>query len=53
MRQAGLPLFFISVLYIPGGIDPARYGVNTVLAILVRMTIGLYWLWLVFCSGWS
>jgi hypothetical protein len=51
MRQAGLLLFFISALYVPGGMDPARYSANAVFAVLVRMTIGLYWLWLVFVDG--
>jgi hypothetical protein len=51
MRQAGLLLFFISVLYISGGRDPIRYNWNAVFAVLVRMTIGSYWLWLVFVEG--
>lgn len=51
MRQAGLLLFFISLLYIAGGRDPIRYSLNAKFAILVRMTIGSYWLWLVFIEG--
>jgi hypothetical protein len=46
MRQAGLLLFFISILYLPGGADPRRYDLNAKFGVLVRMTIGLYWLWL-------
>jgi hypothetical protein len=51
MRQAGLLLFFISILYVPGGIDPLRYIWNAYFGVLVRMVIGLYWLWLVFFDG--
>jgi hypothetical protein len=51
MRQAGLLLLFISILYLSGGRDPARYSMNAKFAILVRMTIGSYWLWLVFVEG--
>jgi len=51
MRQAGLLLLFISILYLPGGIDPLRYIWNAYFAVLVRMSIGLYWLWLVFFAG--
>ena len=51
MRQAGLLLFFISILYVPGGIDPLRYLWNAYFGVLVRMSIGLYWLWLVFFGG--
>ena len=51
MRQAGLLLLFVSILYLPGGIDPSRYTWNTYFAVLVRMSIGLYWLWLVFSAG--
>jgi hypothetical protein len=51
MRQAGLLLFFISILYVPGGNDPQRYRWNAIFGVLVRMTIGLYWLWLVFIEG--
>jgi hypothetical protein len=51
MRQAGLLLFFISILYLPGGGDPIRYSLNAKFAVLVRMTIGSYWLWLVFVEG--
>jgi hypothetical protein len=51
MRQAGLLLFSISILYVPGGVDPLRYLWNAYFGVLVRMTIGLYWLWLVFFDG--
>lgn len=51
MRQAGLLLFFISLLYVAGGRDPIRYSWNAKFAVLVRMTIGSYWLWLVFVEG--
>jgi len=51
MRQAGLLLFFISILYVTGGIDPVRYSLNAKFAVLVRMAIGLYWLWLVYGEG--
>jgi hypothetical protein len=51
MRQAGLLLFFISILYLPGGGDPIGYSLNAKFAVLVRMTIGSYWLWLVFVEG--
>ena len=51
MRQAGLLLFFISILYLPGGRDPMRYSLNAKFAVLVRMVIGSYWLWLVFVEG--
>ncbi len=51
MRQAGLLLFFISILYISGGRDPIRYSLNAKFAVLVRWTIGSYWLWLVFVEG--
>src|SRR5437660_3007297 len=49
MRQAGLLLMFISLLYLPGGRDPFRYTMNAYFAVIVRMSIGLYWFWLVFC----
>ena len=48
MRQAGLLLLFVSILYMPGGFDPHRYTMNVVFAVLVRFTIGSYWLFLVF-----
>jgi hypothetical protein len=51
MRQAGLLLFLISILYVAGGRDPIRYTWNAIFAVLVRMTIGSYWLWLVFIEG--
>jgi hypothetical protein len=51
MRQAGLLLLFISLLYIPGGRDPFRYKWNGIAAIVVRFTIGSYWLYLVYCEG--
>ena len=51
MRQAGFLLMFISILYTAGGRDPVRYTWNAVFAVGVRMTIGLYWLWLVFFDG--
>jgi hypothetical protein len=48
MRQAGLLLFFISLLYLPGGHDPVRYSMNATFAVGARMAIGLYWMYLVF-----
>ena len=51
MRQAGLLLLFISILYVPGGRDPVRYRLNAVFGVGVRMMIGLYWLWLVVVDG--
>ncbi len=51
MRQAGLLLLYISILYIPGGFDPVRYRMNAIFAILVRFSIGCYWLYLVFVEG--
>ena len=51
MRQAGVLLFFISILYVPGGCDPVRYRLNAKFSVLVRMMIGMYWLWLVFGEG--
>ena len=51
MRQAGLLLLFISLLYLPGGKDPVRYSMNAKFGVLVRMMIGLYWLFLVFVEG--
>jgi hypothetical protein len=51
MRQAGLLLFFISMLYVPGGWDPLRYRLNAGFAVVARMTIGLYWMWLVYADG--
>lgn len=51
MRQAGLLLFYISLLYLPGGRDPYRFDWNAKFAVLVRMTIGLYWFFLVFVEG--
>ncbi|HEV7401321.1 MAG TPA: hypothetical protein VGO11_00270 [Chthoniobacteraceae bacterium] len=48
MRQAGLLLSFISTLYIFGGYHLKEYFWNAVFAVGVRMTIGLYWFWLVF-----
>jgi len=51
MRQAGLLLFFISILYLPGGRDPFRYTMNAYFAVVVRMSIGLYWFWLVYAEG--
>jgi hypothetical protein len=51
MRQAGLLLLYISILYLPGGRDPLRYTLNAKFAVLVRMTIGLYWFYLVFVEG--
>jgi hypothetical protein len=53
MRQAGLLLFFISILYIPGGNDPVRYSLNAKFAVLVRTMIGLYWLYLVYVEGYT
>jgi hypothetical protein len=51
MRQAGLLLFYISILYLPGGRDPQRYKLNAIFAVLVRFTIGSYWFYLVFVEG--
>jgi hypothetical protein len=51
MRQAGLLLLFISILYLPGGRDPVRYHLNAKLGVVVRMVIGLYWLYLVYFEG--
>lgn len=51
MRQAGLLLFYISILYLPGGREPLRFTLNAKFAVLVRMTIGLYWFYLVFVEG--
>ncbi len=51
MRQAGLLLLFISLLYLPGGKDPIRYSWNAKFGVFVRMMIGLYWLFLVFVEG--
>lgn len=51
MRQAGLLLFFISILYVPGGSNPLRYSLNAKFAVVVRMAIGLYWLWLFYIEG--
>ena len=51
MRQAGLLLTFISLLYLPGGFDPNRYYWNAVFGVVTRMAIGLYWLWLVYFRG--
>jgi hypothetical protein len=51
MRQAGLLLFYISLLYLPGGREPLRFTMNAKWAVLVRMTIGLYWFYLVFVEG--
>lgn len=51
MRQAGLLLLLASILYLPGGRDPFRYKLNAQFSILIRMTIGSYWLWLVFGDG--
>ena len=51
MRQAGLLLFYASLLYLPGGRDFVRYDWNAKFAVLVRLTIGLYWFYLVFVEG--
>lgn len=53
MRQAGLLLLFVSILYVPGGADPFRYSLNAKFAVLVRMTIGLYWFYLVYVEGYT
>ncbi len=47
MRQAGILLFFISLLYLPGGYDPQRHPLSAQLGVVARMSIGLYWLYLV------
>lgn len=52
MRQAGLLLLGISILYVPGGRDPFRYSLNAKFAIGVRMTIGLYWFYLTLVEGY-
>src|SRR5262245_31942830 len=51
MRQAGLLLFYISLLYVAGAIDPIRYRMNAIFAVVVRMSIGLYWMWLIYIEG--
>jgi hypothetical protein len=51
MRQAGLLLCLVSLLYVPGGRDPVRYRLNATFATVGRMTIGLYWLYLVYVEG--
>jgi hypothetical protein len=48
MRQAGLLLLFISLLYLPGGMNPVQYSWNAYFGVIVRMTIGIYWLVLFF-----
>lgn len=51
MRQAGLLLFYISLLYLPGGRDPFHFRMNAIFAVLVRFTIGSYWFYLVLVEG--
>jgi hypothetical protein len=51
MRQAGLLLLCISILYVRGGRDPQRYRLNAMFAVFVRMVIGSYWFWLVYGAG--
>jgi hypothetical protein len=53
MRQAGLLLFFVSILYLPGGADPFRYRLNAYFAVIVRMSIGLYWFYLVYAENYT
>jgi len=53
MRQAGLLLLFISLLYLPGGMNPVQYRWNAYFGVIVRMTIGIYWLVLFFSKGES
>jgi hypothetical protein len=53
MRQAGLLLLFISLLYLPGGMNPVQYRWNAYFGVIVRMTIGIYWLVLFFYKGES
>jgi hypothetical protein len=38
---------------LPGGSDPVRYSLNAKFGVLVRMMIGIYWLWLVYVEGQS
>ena len=51
MRQAGLLLLLVSLLYVPGGREPLRYRLNAWFAVLGRTTIGLYWFYLVLVEG--
>lgn len=51
MRQAGILLFYVSLLYLPGANDPFRHPLSASFAVVTRMSMGLYWLWLVFVEG--
>lgn len=45
LRDAGLLLFFLTVLYFPAALNPLRYKVNSVVLVVGRLAFGLFWLW--------
>ena len=45
LRDAGLLLFFLSILYFPASVDPLRYKFNAVAMVIARLAFGLFWLW--------
>lgn len=45
LRDAGLLLFFLSIIYFPAGIEPLRYKHTAVIMVLAHLTFGVFWLW--------
>ena len=51
LRDAGLLLFFLSLMYFPTAIDPVRYKDNATIMVFGHLTFGVFWLWPVFFAN--
>jgi len=51
LRDAGLLLFFLSLMYFPTGLDPLRYKDNATIMVLGHLSFGVFWLWPVFFAN--
>ena len=45
LRDAGMLLFFLSIMYFPAGSNPLRYKFNAVVMVIARLAFGVFWLW--------
>ena len=51
LGDAGLLLFFLSILYFPAGLDPMRYKLNAIVLVVARFVFAVFWLWPVFFAN--
>ena len=45
LQDAGLLLFFLSILYFPAGLDPLRYKLNAMMMVAARLAFAIFWIW--------